>query len=44
MLANARRQRANYEYAVADWESDEKWLRSEFNSLADRLRQHGFHG
>jgi hypothetical protein len=42
MLANTRRHRANYEHAVADWETDETWFRSEFGSVADRLRQHGF--
>lgn len=44
MLANTRRQRVNYEYAVADWEADEKWFRAEFHIMADRLRKNGFQG
>lgn len=37
MLADMRRQRRNYEVAVADWEADLEWFEAEFGSLAHRL-------
>ena len=43
MLVDRRRQRRNYEQAVADWEADEAWFRSEFAATAGRLRQIGFY-
>lgn len=42
MLADMRRQRRNFEHAVADWEADEQWFQTEFSDMADRLRRHGF--
>ncbi len=42
MLANQRRGRPNYEFAVADWDSDLKWLENEFGGLARELRKFGF--
>ena len=42
MLADMRRHRRNYEYAVADWETDEQWLASHLTAIASRLRRWGF--
>lgn len=42
MLANLRRHRANFEYAVAEWEADEEWFRSEYSDLAVQLQRHGY--
>jgi hypothetical protein len=37
MLADMRRFRQNYEVAVAEWDEDADWLRSELGPLAGRL-------
>lgn len=42
MLANQRRGRFNYEYAVSDWEADAEWMQSEFDQLARELKKFGF--
>lgn len=42
MLANQRRGRSNYQFAVADWESDAQWLKGEFEPLAIKLKRFGF--
>jgi hypothetical protein len=42
MLANQRRGRSNYEFAVSDWESDAKWMQAEFGQLARDLKKFGF--
>ena len=42
MLADMRRQRRSYEHAVADWEADNAWFRSEYGEQAARLRRGGF--
>lgn len=42
MLANQRRWRSNYEFAVSDWESDARWMEVEFGQLARDLRKFGF--
>lgn len=41
MLADMRRERPNYEVAVSDWEADEAWLKTEYGSVAERLRRLG---
>lgn len=42
MLANQRRGRSNYDFAVADWEADAKWMQIEFDQLARELKKFGF--
>lgn len=42
MLANQRRGRSNYEFAVSDWEADAKWMEAEFDQLARELKRFGF--
>lgn len=42
MLANQRRGRSNYEFAVSDWESDAKCLQAEFEQFARELKKFGF--
>lgn len=37
MLADMRRQRRNYEVAVADWEADLLWFKAEYDSLVQKL-------
>jgi hypothetical protein len=42
MLANQRRGRSNYQFAVADWEADAQWMKAEFEPLAMNLKRFGF--
>jgi hypothetical protein len=42
MLANQRRGRPNYEFAVSDWEADAKWMESEFGQMVRDLKRYGF--
>lgn len=42
MLANQRRGRSNYEFAVYDWETDAKWMQAEFDQFAQELKKFGF--
>jgi hypothetical protein len=37
MLANQRRGRSNYQFAVADWEADAQWMKAEFEQMAISL-------
>jgi hypothetical protein len=42
MLANQRRWRSNYKFAVSDWDADAEWMKAEFGQLARDLRTYGF--
>ena len=42
MLADQRRFRTSYEIAVADWDSDCRWLVLQFDEIALRLSKYGF--
>jgi hypothetical protein len=42
MLANQRRGRSSYQFAVADWEADAQWMKAEFEPLAMNLKRFGF--
>ena len=42
MLANQRRGRSNYQFAVSDWEADAQWMKVEFEQLAMSLKRYGF--
>jgi hypothetical protein len=42
MLADMRRTRPNYKTAVAHWDEDADWFRSEYGALAERLGKAGF--
>jgi hypothetical protein len=41
-VANQRRGRPNYEFAVSDWEADAKWMESEFGQMVRDLKRYGF--
>ncbi|WP_421860776.1 hypothetical protein [Parvibaculum sp.] len=41
MLADMRRQRRNYEVAVAEWGEDEAWFKAEYRTLVELLSRVG---
>jgi flagellar biosynthesis GTPase FlhF len=42
MLADMRRQRRNFNVAVADWDADAEWFKAECGEVAQRLRNARF--